>query len=75
MDFDWTMVEHLRIMGAIIHDLKVVGEEIFEGEQVPNMIWTLSDNPEPKDSVLPMWLLLPRDIDSKATRIVEVGKL
>ena len=67
MDFDWTMVEHLRIMGVIIHNLKV-GEQISEGEQVQNMIRTLSDNPEPKDLVLPMWLLLPGDLDSKATK-------
>ena len=68
MDSEWTVVEHLRIMGAIIHDLEVVGEEISEGEQVPNMIRTLSDNRKPKDLVLPMWLLLPGDIDSKATK-------
>jgi len=67
MDFDWTMVEHLRIMGVIIHNLKV-SEQISEGEQVQNMIRTLSDNPEPKDLVLPMWLLLPGDLDSKATK-------
>ena len=60
MNSDWTVVEHLRIMGAIIHDLKVVGEEISEGEQVPNMIRTLSDNPEPKDLVLPNVALVAR---------------
>ena len=32
------MVEHLRIIGGIIRDLKAVGKEIFEGEQVLNVI-------------------------------------
>jgi len=40
------MAEHLRIMGGIIHDLKAVGKEISEGEQVLNEIRALPDKPD-----------------------------
>ena len=43
MDSIQTMIEHLRIIGGIIRDLKAVGKEIFEGEQVLNVIRALPD--------------------------------
>ena len=46
MDSSRTMAEHLRIMCGVIYDLKVVGKEIYEGEQVLNVIRALLDKPE-----------------------------
>jgi len=46
MDSGRTTLEHLRIMSGTIRDLKVIGEEISEGEQVANVIRALSDNLE-----------------------------
>jgi len=45
MDSSRTVVEHLRIMSGIVRDLKAVGQDIFEGEQVLNVIRALSDEP------------------------------
>jgi len=46
MDSSRTMAEHLRIMGGIIRDLKAVGKEISEGEQVLNVIRAVQDKRE-----------------------------
>jgi len=46
MDSSQTTTEHLRIMGGIICDLKAIGKDIFEGEQVLNVIRALPDKPE-----------------------------
>ena len=40
MDSSCSMTEHLRIM-SVICDLKAAGKEIFEGEQVLNVIRAL----------------------------------
>ena len=46
MDSIRTMAEHLRIMSYIICDLKAVSKDIYEGEQVLNVIWALLGKPE-----------------------------
>ena len=40
------MVEHLRIMSAMISDLNDLGEEVYEGKQVLNGIQALSNELE-----------------------------
>jgi len=43
MDSSWIMAEHLRTMDGIICNLKAVGKDVYEGEQVLNVIWALLD--------------------------------
>ena len=33
-------------MSGIIRDLKAAGKDIYEGEQVLNVIWALADEPQ-----------------------------
>ena len=41
-----TMVEHLRAMSAMVHDLKAAGKEISKGEQVLNVSQAIPNEPE-----------------------------
>jgi len=46
MDSRHTMAEHLRIISAMIRDLKVAGKDISRGVQVLNVIQAIPDKPE-----------------------------
>lgn len=46
MESNRTMAEHLRIMSAMICDLNATGKDVFEEEQVLNVIWAIRDESE-----------------------------
>ena len=44
------MAKHLRTMSAMVHDLKIAGKDIYEVEQVLNVIRAILDEPEHWDN-------------------------
>jgi len=46
MDSSHTIVEHLRIISGMIHDVKAANKDISKGPQVLNVIRAIPDEPE-----------------------------